>query len=114
MLPGKHFIEKPRRIPYLADLNNARTMNMTSSIRAIVVTRAAIDLEKHWGAKSRPYAAYHPKAEVYEKRLEDLLDQHPVPDDYADVIMKQASENKANKSSNTVVENIKPKDVSKF
>jgi hypothetical protein len=41
-----------------------------------------VDLESHWSMPERPYVAYHPNEQIYERNFMDMLNKYPVPDDY--------------------------------
>ena len=105
----------PSKFIFMILLSQSYSSNIISIMLLFSVTRSAINLESHWEAKHRPIARYHPDADDYEEELERLLDKHPVPDDYAEMIMRQSELIQESSSSDKFIKNsIKAKKVSKF
>ena len=46
-------------------------------------TRTALNIEDHWSREEKPSVAYAADTKEYDARFEELLEQFPVPDDYA-------------------------------
>lgn len=46
-------------------------------------TRSALNIEDHWSREEKPMVPFNSDSKEYDQRFEELLEQYPVPDDYA-------------------------------
>lgn len=46
-------------------------------------TRKALNIESHWSTEEKPHVGFHLNSKEYDARFEEMLEQYPVPDDYA-------------------------------
>jgi len=64
------------------------------------VTRKCLDLENHWApGNQRPFVVYDHNEARYERSFENLLEKHPVPDEYNALLAAAEEEHLASRKT---------------